>query len=134
MKKIDMKKVKALRMELLILLGNTIFAVVLILDNGIMTGMGGLIANYYIYRKIKKALKYDAEYEKYVIEENDERKNMIQTKAFSVAGILSAYWSLVVLHIFLKQRNLEALFLTLSITAIYLAVFVIAEKYYERKY
>ena len=59
MKGIDMKKVKELRGELLLMLWNIVFCLYLILDNDIMAGMGGLLATYYVYRKIKKAFRSD---------------------------------------------------------------------------
>lgn len=134
MKGIDMKKVKELRGELLFLLGNIALCIYFLLDGGFTAGITGLILAYYVFRPIKKALKSDTEYEKYLIEENDERKNMIVTKAFSIAGIASAYFSLFVIHIFLKHRDFLAFFLTISIICIYLITFAIAAKYYDKKY
>lgn len=134
MKGIDMKKVKELRGELLLMLWNIAFCLYLILDNDIMAGMGGLLATYYVYRKIKKALRSDTEYEQFLIEENDERKNMIESKALSIAAPISGYFSLIVIHIFYKQRNLFAFFLTIAIVCVYLITFAIATKYYDKKY
>lgn len=116
------------------MLWNIAFCLYLILDNDIMAGMGGLLATYYVYRKIKKAFRSDAEYEEYLIEENDERKNMIESKALSIAGAISGYVSLFVIHIFLKHRDFLAFFLTIAIVCVYLITFDIAAKYYDKKY
>lgn len=105
MKGIDMKKVKELRGQLLFLLGNIALCIYFLLDGGFTAGITGLILAYYVFRPIKKALKSDAEYEQFLIEENDERKNMIESKALSIAGAISGYVSLFVIHIFLKHRD-----------------------------
>ncbi len=103
--------------------------------NGIYTGVGSglIVGGFIVLIKMKIILKDEKKLKQKKLEEQDERNQMIKQKAmYSSAYILIilTYLGLMVSGIF----NLTVFFTLWVVTMVYLAVFIIMNLYYSKKF